>query len=436
MICHERERHRSYLSGCHRDGNAVADRHPDRAADRAWPCFDPLGESSDRGGDRDPLCQYAARNAAGHIAAAAVFRASQYRSADSSDLGGDPGAGHEYVGLQLRGVAVRTDELSKVPVRGGAVGRHAGQATLSQDRLATDRAREPSRSRQRNVPADQGHAGTRGCRGCRHHARRRQDWRPDLRAAAAASGGGSAVRVDRVCAGVAAALDRTAPDRGRGCRMIHDFGIVWNERALLLNGLANTAILSTLAAIAALLLGFILTPALMSKRQAVSGAARMFVDGMRCVPFLLFAYIVYYGLPSFGVRLDNWTSGLAALTIYDAAYMAEILRGAWVVQPREPIEAGIAFGFSEIRLFRRIILPPLLLSAGPVIGNQMIQIIKDSAFLTIIALPELTHAASSIQSRHYVPFAAFITAVFLYWGLCLVIEAGVSSIGRVAEARR
>jgi polar amino acid transport system permease protein len=116
--------------------------------------------------------------------------------------------------------------------------------------------------------------------------------------------------------------------------------------------------------------------------------------------------------------------------------MAEILRGAWAAQPREPIEAGVAFGFPEIRLFRRIILPPLLLSAGPVIGNQMIQIIKDSAFLTIIALPELTHAASSIQSRHYVPFAAFITAVFLYWGLCLVIEAGVSSIGRVAEARR
>src|ERR1700689_3485941 len=102
----------------------------------------------------------------------------------------------------------------------------------------------------------------------------------------------------------------------------------------------------------------------------------------------------------------------------------------------EPIEAGIAFGFSEIRLFRRIILPPLLLAAGPVLGNQIIQIIKDSAFLTIIAVPELTHAASSIQSRHYVPFAAFITAVFLYWGLCLVIEVGVSSIGRVADARR
>jgi polar amino acid transport system permease protein len=218
--------------------------------------------------------------------------------------------------------------------------------------------------------------------------------------------------------------------------MIRDFGVVWTERGLLLNGLANTAILSLVSVVGALLLGFVLTPALMSKKPAVSRAARAFVDGMRCVPFLLFAYIVYYGFPSIGINLDNWGAGLLALTIYNAAYMAEILRGAWMAQPREPIEAGIAFGFSNIGLFRRIVLPPLLLAAGPVIGNQMIQIVKDSAFLTIIALPELTHAASSIQSRHYVPFAAFITAVFLYWGLCLVIEAGVSSIDRLAAVRR
>ena len=218
--------------------------------------------------------------------------------------------------------------------------------------------------------------------------------------------------------------------------MIRDFGIVWSERSLLLSGLANTTILSVLAAATAIVLGMALTPALMARHRAIALTARVFVDGMRCVPFLLFAYIVYYGLPSLGLRFDNWTSGLVALIVYNTAYMAEILRGAWQAQPREPIEAGVAFGFSEARLFRRIILPPLLLMAGPVIGNQMIQIIKDSAFLTIIALPELTHAASSIQSRRYVPFAAFITAVFLYWGLCLIVEAGVSSIGRLAEARR
>jgi len=218
--------------------------------------------------------------------------------------------------------------------------------------------------------------------------------------------------------------------------MIRDFGVVWSEHDLLLSWLANTTILSVLSAAAALLIGFILTPVFMAKQRWLALVVRGFVDGMRCVPFLLFAYIVYYGFPSLGIRLDNWTSGLAALTIYNAAYMAEILRGAWAAQPREPIEAGIAFGFSSVGLFRRIVLPPLLLAAGPVLGNQMIQIVKDSAFLTIIALPELTHAASSIQSLHYVPFAAFITAVFLYWGLCLVIEVGVGSIDRLAAARR
>jgi polar amino acid transport system permease protein len=63
-------------------------------------------------------------------------------------------------------------------------------------------------------------------------------------------------------------------------------------------------------------------------------------------------------------------------------------------------------------------------------------LIKDSAFLTIITVPELTHQASSIQATYFVPFAAFVTAVLLYWGLCMVVEAVVAGVGRIAEARR
>jgi polar amino acid transport system permease protein len=218
--------------------------------------------------------------------------------------------------------------------------------------------------------------------------------------------------------------------------MIRDFGIVWTERGLLLNGLANTATLSILAVVAALLLGFVLAPALMSKKPAVSRTARAFVDGMRCIPFLLLAYIVYYALPTLGIRLDNWTAGLCALVIYNAAYMAEILRGAWASLPREHVEAGLAFGFSGLKLYRRIILPPIVLACMPVLGNQMIQIIKDSAFLTIIAVPELTHEASAIQSTYYVPFAAFISAVLLYWVLCRLVEMSVGAVERRARARR
>jgi polar amino acid transport system permease protein len=157
---------------------------------------------------------------------------------------------------------------------------------------------------------------------------------------------------------------------------------------------------------------------------------------MRCVPFLMLAYIVCYGLPSIGINFDNFTAGLVALVLYNAAYMAEILRGAWSRLPPDYTQAAQAFGFHGFTMYRRIILPPIVMAAAPVIGNQVIQVIKDTAFLMIIAVPELTHAASSIQSTYYVPFAAFLSAIALYWVLCALVEWGVRSIERIAEGRR
>jgi polar amino acid transport system permease protein len=218
--------------------------------------------------------------------------------------------------------------------------------------------------------------------------------------------------------------------------MTREFAIVWAHKDRLLEGFANTIGLCVLATVLAALLAGPVTVALMARNRPLRAAARGLVDGMRCVPFLLLAYIVYYGLPTLGIRFNNWTAGLAALAIYNAAYVAEILRGAWASLPREHIDAGHALGFFGVRLYRRIILPPVMLACIPVMGNQMIQIIKDSAFLTIIAVPELTHAASAIQSMYYVPFAAFVTAVALYWLLCRAIEIAVAAVERRAEARR
>jgi polar amino acid transport system permease protein len=218
--------------------------------------------------------------------------------------------------------------------------------------------------------------------------------------------------------------------------MTREFAIVWAHKDRLLEGFSNTVWLSVLATMLALAIAGPITIALMARNPVLRAAARALVDGMRCVPFLLLAYIIYYGLPTLGVRFDNWTAGLCALVIYNAAYMAEILRGAWASLPREHIDAAHAFGFSGWRLFRRIILPPIMVACVPVMGNQTIQIIKDSAFLTIIAVPELTHEASAIQSMYYVPFAAFVSAVALYWLLCRVVEMLVAWVERRSEAMR
>ncbi len=217
---------------------------------------------------------------------------------------------------------------------------------------------------------------------------------------------------------------------------MHEFAVVWEHRDLILTGFSNTVIIVLLSAAGALILGTLLTIPLMSRRRGIARAATAYVDAMRCVPFLLFVYLLYFGLPTFGIQFDNWWAGVAALILYNAAYMAELLRAAWTNLPKDTVEAGHAFGFSGWGLFRRIILPPVLLSALPLIGNQLVQIVKDSAFLTVIAVAELTHEATSLQTTYFVPFAAFIAAVALYWVTCVTIEGTVSFANRYAEERR
>jgi polar amino acid transport system permease protein len=217
----------------------------------------------------------------------------------------------------------------------------------------------------------------------------------------------------------------------------HGLAIVWAQRDMMLRGLATTAVIVAISAVLALALGLFLFVLLVHSRGGpVAVAVSWLIDLLRCVPFMLFCYLVYYGLPYCGVLLDGFSAGVLSLTVYNAAYLAELLRGSWTTLSPETIEAGSAFGFHGWRLIRHIVLPPVVLNAVPMLGNQMIQIIKDSAFLIIIAVHELTYAANEIQATFYVPFASFVVAIILYWLLCLAVEGGVRTIVRRADARR
>lgn len=218
--------------------------------------------------------------------------------------------------------------------------------------------------------------------------------------------------------------------------MINDFVTIWDQLPDIATGFANTIMLVVIAATVSMLLGMALTPLLMSARPGIARIAGGFCDAMRCVPFLLFVYLIYFALPSLGVRLSNWTSGLLALVLYNSAYIALLLRAAWRDLPADTIESARAFGFHGFSLVRRIILPPVVMRAIPSLGNQLIQIVKDSAFLSIIAVGELTSVMNAIQSTYFIPFAAFLSAVLLYWVLCLCIEILTSLLTRYAEERR
>jgi polar amino acid transport system permease protein len=198
--------------------------------------------------------------------------------------------------------------------------------------------------------------------------------------------------------------------------------VIWKEAPEFAAGLGTTIWLCGVAMILSLMLGALLVAPLTSRNRALKSAAQALVDGGRCVPFLLLTYIVYFALPAVGIVLDKWTAALTTLVLYNAAYMAEILRAGWAGIPVEQTQAARAFGYSGFLLMRRIMLPQALIAVGPVIGNQLIQLIKDSAFLSIITVPDLTFAANYVQSYYFIPFESFLVATLLYWMLCSAVE--------------
>ena len=214
-----------------------------------------------------------------------------------------------------------------------------------------------------------------------------------------------------------------------------DWEIVLNEWPRLASGFGTTLLLFGLSTVGAFLLGVLIVGPLRSGSKIVRLALHSYVDGMRMLPFLIFVYLLYYGLPTFGVRLDAWTAGLLGLIIYHSAYVAEIFRGAWDQLPFGQTESAQAHGYHGFRLMRRIILPQLVLNTTPVLGNQLIYVLKDTSFLMIITVQDLTYAASSIQSMYFVPLEPFIVAIALYWAISLLIEGFVAIVHGTAKLR-
>jgi len=217
--------------------------------------------------------------------------------------------------------------------------------------------------------------------------------------------------------------------------VITNFATVLGEWRPLAAGFLNTVWICGLSGALSLVLAMPVALLLASRRRWLVRALGAGIDVLRAIPFLMLLFIVYYCLPAFGVRLSRWACGLSALIVYNTAYFAEILRGAWAHLPHEQTEAGRAHGFTGFALYRRIVLPQILIAAGPVLGNQMITLVKNSAFLMVITIPDLTFMANQVQSIYFIPFEAMLTAVALYWTICSAIEWSVRRMERVALVR-
>lgn len=216
---------------------------------------------------------------------------------------------------------------------------------------------------------------------------------------------------------------------------MNQWAIIWSARDSFIAGLIATLELFILAAVVGLAIGIVLCYLTEYQKRWLNRMIIGFVSLMRAIPFLILAYLLYDGLPEVGISMDAWSAGLVALMIYHGAYFFEILRSQRRVFSAGYIEAAVAQGFSRYQIYRRIILPNIVSSALPLLGNQLIICLKDTAFLSIITVQEITAAANSVQATWFIPFNAFIVAIALYWAISILLELLIKRLSALGARR-
>ncbi|MGH8384257.1 MAG: amino acid ABC transporter permease [Pseudomonas sp.] len=208
-----------------------------------------------------------------------------------------------------------------------------------------------------------------------------------------------------------------------------EWEILWQSRDIFVKGLLNTVALFVLSFLGAFVIGC-LANYWLERGWFARLLAKTYMNLMRTVPFLVLVYLLYYGLPQLGLRLDAWIAGVVGLAVYHGAYFAEILRGSRLTLPLGQVEAARAHGFRPWGMYVHLILPQLLLRSRPLIGNQMVYALKDTAFLSIITVQELTAAANTVQAGYFIPTKAFIVTIVFYIVLSMLMDLGLKWVGK------
>jgi polar amino acid transport system permease protein len=199
----------------------------------------------------------------------------------------------------------------------------------------------------------------------------------------------------------------------------------------LLVAAATTFTIWAAGSLAAAALGFAIALARRYGGLIVDGLLRLIIEIVRGTPFLIQLFLLYFGGPFIGLSLDPMEAGLLGLSVYGAAYFAEIFRAGLDAVPRGHVESAECLGFNRWQIIHRILIPEMTMLVLPPCVNMVIVLIKETAILSIITVPELTLVITGIGSKYY----AFVEALFLlalfYWGL---VELA-SQVGRLLEAR-
>jgi polar amino acid transport system permease protein len=213
--------------------------------------------------------------------------------------------------------------------------------------------------------------------------------------------------------------------------MIFDPAVIIAKLPEIRDGLMVTILLWLVGIIGGVAVGFLVATARRFGGRIVNLVLGFFVEVLRGTPFLIQTFLLYYGGPFIGLMLDPIPCGLIGLTFYAAAYYSEVFRGGFAAVPVGHVEAAGCLGLTRFQTVRRIQIPEMALIVLPPATNLSVILLKESAVLSIITVPELTATVSAIGSQQY----AFLEAIFLLAVIYWVIVEATDRLGQLAEHR-
>lgn len=207
---------------------------------------------------------------------------------------------------------------------------------------------------------------------------------------------------------------------------------LWDILRNLLLATRWTIMLSAVAFAGGAVVGLAILFLRISTRKWARLVAIGYISLFQGTPLLMQLFLVFFGLPMLGFRIEPWTAAALALTLFASAYLGEIWRGGVEALPQGQWDAGSSLGLHYIQELRLIILPQAFaITRAPIVGF-LVQLIKSTALASIIGFEELMRTANAISNATFAPFTVYGLVALIYFALCFPLTRYARALERRA----
>ena len=190
---------------------------------------------------------------------------------------------------------------------------------------------------------------------------------------------------------------------------------------LLEYGVKVTVPLTILSFLLALIIAVIVALIQYADIKGLRQVCRFYIWLIRGTPLLVQLYIVFYGLPSVGIKFEAFTAAVLVFGFNEGAYMAETMRGALESVSVGQMEAGYCVGLSYLQIMAHVVLPQAFRTAFPALSNSLISMLKGTSMAATITVMEMFRQAQVINGRVYESLGLYVEVALIYLAFCTLL---------------